>query len=40
LSNVGVASRLATAEVEWIYAQTLDPNGLDPDLAPCGREGG
>jgi hypothetical protein len=22
----------ATAEVEWIYAQTLDPYGVDPDL--------
>ena len=22
----------ATAEVEWTYAQTLDPYGIDPDL--------
>jgi hypothetical protein len=22
----------ATAEVDWIYAQTLDPYGIDPDL--------
>jgi hypothetical protein len=21
-----------TAEVDWIYAQTLDPYGIDPDL--------
>jgi hypothetical protein len=30
--EAGLKLDLETAEVEWCYAQTLDPYGVDPDL--------